>query len=101
MSQTSILVMQTLGKLIKEEDFKQFVSEQLVLQLWHGAVVVMANLKAYPVEGMEQRIEATSVDTITNHFCGSVSHSKIRVRESQMNLLVYDAREAGTVRWIS
>jgi putative transposase len=39
------------------EDFKQFVSEHLVPTLRPGAVVVMDNLKAHKVEGIEQMIE--------------------------------------------
>jgi transposase len=56
-SQTSVLAMQTLGKSMTAEDFKQFVSEHLVPTLRPGAVVVMDNLKAHKVEGIEQMIE--------------------------------------------
>jgi putative transposase len=40
------------------EDFKRLVSEHLVPKLWSGAVVVMDNLKAHKVEGIEQMVEA-------------------------------------------
>jgi putative transposase len=63
-SQTSILAMQTLGKSMTGEDFKQFVSEHLVPKLWPGAVVVMDNLKAHKVEGIEQMIEAVGARVV-------------------------------------
>lgn len=46
------------------EDFKQFVSEHLVPKLWQGAVVVMDNLKAHKVEGIEQMIEAVGARVV-------------------------------------
>lgn len=63
-SQTSILAMQTLGQSMTGEDFKQFVSEHLVPKLWPGAVVVMDNLKAHKVEGIEQMIEAVGARVV-------------------------------------
>lgn len=63
-SQTAILAIQTLGKSMKGEDFKLFVSQQLVPKLWRGAVVVMDNLKAHKVEGIEQMIEAVGARVV-------------------------------------
>ncbi|HIK19386.1 MAG TPA: IS630 family transposase [Leptolyngbyaceae cyanobacterium M33_DOE_097] len=63
-SQTSILAMQTLGKSMKGEDFKRFVCEHLVPKLWQGAVVVMDNLKAHKVEGIDQMIEAVGARVV-------------------------------------
>ncbi|XGV94380.1 MAG: transposase (plasmid) [Leptolyngbya sp. BL-A-14] len=63
-SQTAILAMQTLGKSMTGEDFKQFVSARLVPKLWPGAVVVMDNLKAHKVEGIEQMIEAVGARVV-------------------------------------
>lgn len=64
MSQTSVLAMQTLGKSMKAEDFKLFVAQQLVPKLWQGAVVVMDNLTAHKVEGIEQMIEAVGARVV-------------------------------------
>lgn len=63
-SQTSILAMQTLGKSMKGEDFKHFVAQHLVPKLWPGAVVVMDNLKAHKVEGIEQMLEAVGARVV-------------------------------------
>lgn len=59
MSQSAILTMQTLGKLMTGEGFKQFVSEHLVPKLWQGAVV-MDNLKAHKVEGLSRKAQRQS-----------------------------------------
>nr|RNJ64767.1 MAG: transposase [Leptolyngbya sp. IPPAS B-1204]RNJ65431.1 MAG: transposase [Leptolyngbya sp. IPPAS B-1204]RNJ65988.1 MAG: transposase [Leptolyngbya sp. IPPAS B-1204]RNJ66563.1 MAG: transposase [Leptolyngbya sp. IPPAS B-1204]RNJ66811.1 MAG: transposase [Leptolyngbya sp. IPPAS B-1204] len=64
MSQSAVLAMQTLGKSMTGEDFKRFVSEHLVPKLWQGAVVVMDNLKAHKVEGIEQMIEAVGARVV-------------------------------------
>ena len=45
------------------EDFKQFACEHLVPKLWPG-VVVMDNLKAHKVEGIEQMIEAVGARVV-------------------------------------
>lgn len=63
-SQTAILAMQTLGKSMKGEDFKQFVAQQLVPKLWRGAVVVMDNLKAHKVEGIEEMLAAVGARVV-------------------------------------
>ncbi len=63
-SQTSILAMQPLGQSMTGADVKQFVSEHLVPTLWPGAVVVMDNLKAHTVEGIEQMIEAVGARVV-------------------------------------
>ena len=63
-SQTAILAIQTLGKSMKGEDFKRFVSEHLVPKLWRGAVVVMDNLKAHKVAGIEQLVEAVGARVV-------------------------------------
>ena len=63
-SQTAILAMQTLGTSMKGEDFKRFVAQQLVPKLWQGAVVVMDNLKAHKVEGIEEMLEGVGARVI-------------------------------------
>jgi len=40
------------------------VQEQLVPRLWKGAVLVMDNLKAHKVEGVEEMIEAVGAKVV-------------------------------------
>jgi putative transposase len=63
-SQTAVLAMQTLGTSMKGEDFKQFVAQQLLPKLWQGAVVVMDNLNAHKVEGIEQMLAAVGARVV-------------------------------------
>ena len=57
-SNKKVIAMKTIKKSINGEEFKKFVQEQLVPKLWKGAVLVMDNLKAHKVEGVEEMIEA-------------------------------------------
>ncbi len=57
-SNNKVVAMKTIKKSMNGEDFKKFVQEQLVPKLWKGAVLVMDNLKAHKVEGVEKMIEA-------------------------------------------
>jgi DDE superfamily endonuclease len=57
-SNKKVIAMKTIEKSINGEEFKKFVQEQLVPKLWKGAVLVMDNLKAHKVEGVEEMIEA-------------------------------------------
>lgn len=56
--------MQTLGTSIKGEDFKRFVAQQEMPKLWQGAVVVMDNLKAHKVEGIEEMVKAVGARVV-------------------------------------
>ena len=56
--------MKTIKKSMNGEDFKKFVQEQLVPKLWKGAVLVMDNLKAHKVEGVEKMIEAVGARVV-------------------------------------
>ncbi len=53
MSCTAVLAMKTLGKSLTGETFKQFLQDDLGPKLWPGAVVVMDNLRAHKVEGVD------------------------------------------------
>ena len=46
------------------EDFKKFVQEELAPKLWKGAVVVMDNVRAHKVKGMEEIIEAVGARVV-------------------------------------
>ena len=56
--------MKTMGKSMNGEDFHKFVQEELVPSLWKGAVLVMDNLKAHKVEGVEKMIEAVGAKIV-------------------------------------
>lgn len=56
-SQNKILALKSLNKSMKGEDFREFVKNELIPQLWEGAVVVMDNLKAHKVKGIREMIE--------------------------------------------
>jgi transposase len=58
MSQDRVLAIETLGLSMKGDDFRRFVQTQLVPQLWKGAVVVMDNLRAHKVAGVQDMIES-------------------------------------------
>lgn len=57
-SEKKVIAMKTIGTSMKGEDFKKFVQEELAPRLWKGAVVVMDNLRAHKVKGVEEMIEA-------------------------------------------
>jgi len=56
--------MKTIKKSLNGEEFKKFVQEQLVPKLGKGAVLVMDNLKAHKVEGVEEMIEAVGAKVV-------------------------------------
>jgi putative transposase len=57
-TQDRVIAFDIIGKSMKGEDFKQFIQEHLVPQLWEGAVVVMDKLSAHKVAGIKEMIEA-------------------------------------------
>jgi putative transposase len=63
-SNKKVIAMKTMKKSMNGEDFKKFVQEQLVPKLWKGAVLVMDNLKAHKVEGVEKMIEAVGARVV-------------------------------------
>jgi len=46
------------------EDFQKIVQEELAPKLWKGAVVVMDNLRAHKVKGVEEMIEAVGARVV-------------------------------------
>ena len=56
-SQRGVLALDTLNGSMKGDDFRTFIRTQLVPKLWPGAVVVMDNLAAHKVKGVEALIE--------------------------------------------
>ncbi|MEG4898486.1 IS630 family transposase [Microcoleus sp. F10-B4] len=63
-SNKKVIAMKTMGKSMNGEDFQKFVQEELVPSLWKGAVLVMDNLKAHKVEGVEKMIEAVGAKVV-------------------------------------
>ncbi len=63
-TQNSILAMKTLGMSMTGDDFKVFVQEELVPKLWPGAMVVMDNLAAHKVSGVQELIESKGAGVI-------------------------------------
>ena len=49
---------QTLDHPLKGKDFRAFIQEKLLPKLWTGAVVVMDNLSAHKVSGIEELINS-------------------------------------------
>jgi transposase len=58
MSHHRVLALETLDHSMKGDDFRHFIKMQLVPNLWKGAVVVMDNLPAHKVEGIQDMIES-------------------------------------------
>ncbi|WP_144427508.1 transposase [Nostoc piscinale] len=63
-SHKSILAMKTLDKSMTGDDFKQFIQEELLPQLWPGAVVVMDNLRAHKIKGIKEMIESVGARVV-------------------------------------
>ena len=59
-----VIAMKTMKQSMNGEEFKKFVQEELVPKLWKGAVLVMDNLKAHKVEGVEKMIEAVGARVV-------------------------------------
>lgn len=64
MSLDRVLCLKLLPKSMNGELFKEFVQNDLVPNLWKGAVVVMDNLKAHKVQGVQEMIEAAGAKII-------------------------------------
>ncbi|QUS59269.1 transposase [Synechocystis sp. PCC 7338] len=64
MSLSGILCLKLLPKSMNGELFIDFVKEELIPQLWEGAVVVMDNLNAHKVQGVKEMIEASGAKVI-------------------------------------
>lgn len=56
-SQEKVIAFDIIGKSMKGEDFKKFIQEHLVPELWKDAVVVMDRLRAHQVEGIKEMVE--------------------------------------------
>ena len=56
-TQEKVIAFDIIGKSMKGEDFKKFIKEHLVPELWEGAVVVMDRLRAHQVEGIKEMVE--------------------------------------------
>jgi len=63
-SYQSILALKPVGKSMTGEEFKIFLREDLVPKLWQGAVVVMDNLAAHKVKGVEEILESVGARVI-------------------------------------
>lgn len=63
-SQEKVLAFDIIGKSMKGEDFKKFIRENLVPELWEGAVVVMDRLRAHQVEGIKEMVEAVGARVV-------------------------------------
>jgi putative transposase len=63
-SEKKVIAMKTMGTSMNGEDFKKFVQEELAPKLWKGAVVVMDNLRAHKVKGVEEMIEAVGARVV-------------------------------------
>lgn len=59
-----ILCLKPLPKSMNGELFKAFVEKELLPNLWKGAVVVMDNLNAHKVQGVQEMIEAAGARII-------------------------------------
>lgn len=63
-TQEKVLTLEMMGKSMNGEDFKTFVREKLVPELWKGAAVVMDNLSAHKVAEVEEMIEAVGAKVV-------------------------------------
>ena len=63
-SQKSILAIKVLGKSMNGDEFKEFLENDLAPKLWNGAGVVMDNLSAHKVSGVEEILEAVGARAI-------------------------------------
>ena len=61
---SGILTIQTLDHSLKGEDFRAFIKEKLLPKLWAGAVVVMDNLSAHKVSGIEELINSVGASIV-------------------------------------
>jgi putative transposase len=66
-----VIAFNIIGKSMKGEDFKKFVKEHLVLELWEGSVVVMERLRAHEVEGIKEMVEEVGAKVI---YLSAYSH---------------------------
>jgi putative transposase len=57
-TQQKVLALKAMTQSMNGEQFKHFLREDLAPQLWSGAVVVMDNLPAHKVEGVEEILAA-------------------------------------------
>jgi hypothetical protein len=59
-----VLAFETLTKALNGEEFKKFLREKLIPELWNGAVLIMDNLSAHKVEGVEEMLGEVGVKVI-------------------------------------
>ena len=64
MTQTAVLSIETLGRSMTGEAFKKYLQASLVPKLWPGAVVVMDNLSAHKVKGVEEILASVGARVI-------------------------------------
>ena len=63
-SQEKVIAFDIIGKSMRGEDFKKFIKEHLVPELWKEAVVVMDRLRAHQVEGIKEMVEAVGARVV-------------------------------------
>ena len=63
-TQNEILAFETLRKSMSSKEFKQFIQEKLIPKLWKGAVLVMDNLSAHKVKGIEEMLQAAGAKVV-------------------------------------
>ncbi|NJO76793.1 MAG: IS630 family transposase [Leptolyngbyaceae cyanobacterium RM1_406_9] len=63
-SHQSILALKAIDQSMTGEQFKTFLREDLAPKLWEGAVVVMDNLAAHKVKGVEEILESVGARVI-------------------------------------
>jgi putative transposase len=59
-SQHKVIAVKAIDKSMKGDDFKQFLQEDVVPQLWPGAVLVMDNLPAHKISGVAEIVTSAT-----------------------------------------
>ncbi|MEG3438633.1 transposase [Pannus brasiliensis CCIBt3594] len=59
-----VLAFETLTKAMNGEEFKKFLRERLIPELWKGAALIMDTLSARKVEGVEETLREVGVKVI-------------------------------------
>jgi DDE superfamily endonuclease len=73
MCQDRVLALETLDHSVKGDDFRHFIKMQLVPQFWKGAVVMMDNLPAHKVDGIQETIESVGARIVYLSPCSPVA----------------------------
>jgi len=64
MSLRGVLSVKSLAQSLTGEMFKDFLREQLIPKLWAGAVLVMDNLRANKVPGVQEMLAAAGIKVV-------------------------------------